>query len=165
MELIMPKQCPECGNKIGSNSDNCHRCAAHKRDKRDFQMIVPVVLIIVCLLVLLSLFPDKSPVYDSALHSTDAPQIPAPRPSTSSSAVHHTKSGCVACFSLDSLTTFAYIAVQKDAVAARKMFLSGECVSYPPGIEVYIIESDYIHVKIRPKGTTDILWTVRDLVD
>jgi hypothetical protein len=80
--------------------------------------------------------------------------------------LHFTKEKCIACLTQDSLNRLAQIIIQKDWEAAQKMLSNFECISYPVGSQVYIMESSgpYI-VKIRAKGSTDGLWTLRDFLN
>ena len=54
----------------------------------------------------------------------------------------------------------------KDSAAFEKVFKTGLVIILKPGLRVYVVESDWGgYIKIRPKGNTLELWTLREAVE
>ncbi|MGA3114820.1 MAG: hypothetical protein ABSF90_10370 [Syntrophobacteraceae bacterium] len=165
------KKCHECGKDISTGASNCPRCGASQIDWiRDGKWLTGCIIIIFAIIaafvfVMSFVFPVSNDNHPAVVKLSPAEQAKADA-KTHDPNLHFTKEGCVACLTKEDIDRFAVIVTQKDWGAVQKMLLSFDCISYPIDSPVYIMESPgFIKVKIRIKGSTEGLWTLRSFID
>jgi hypothetical protein len=77
---------------------------------------------------------------------------------------HFTNEGFIACYTEAQLDKVISFALDKDHTALAGMIMSEQCVFLKPNIPVYVMESGWTVVKIRIKGSTEGVWTVREAI-
>lgn len=75
----------------------------------------------------------------------------------------YTRSGFVGCFTEEELNRLLTIVLQNDKVAFSSIVKSGRCVILNGGAAVYVMDAlPSGIVKIRPRASTETIWTVAD---
>jgi len=78
--------------------------------------------------------------------------------------VYHTKAGYVVAQSKSDLSRFVGYASANDYGAMNAMLRSGRAIKMRAGLAVYIEDSSWGLIKIRPVGKIITVWTVREAV-
>ena len=76
-----------------------------------------------------------------------------------------TKSGYIGCVSKSSFDKYMKYAVDKDYAAAEVLLKSQQCFSLKAGVTVYLEDTSWGKVEIRPKGSTGTVWTITEAID
>ena len=78
--------------------------------------------------------------------------------------IYHTKAGYVVAQSKSDLSRFVGYASANDYGAMNAMLRSGRAIKMRAGLAVYIEDSSWGLIKIRPVGKIITVWTVREAV-
>ena len=81
---------------------------------------------------------------------------------TSLAQTYITVEGYSACTTKKYLNDLITYSTQKDYDAIQKLIDAGVCLQMAGGIEVYLMETSWGLVEVRPKGTTNTVWTVQE---
>jgi len=81
---------------------------------------------------------------------------------TSSAQAYVTTEGYSACTTKKYLNDLISYANQKDIGAIQQLIDAGVCLQMAAGIPVYLMDTSWGLVEIRPKGMTDTVWTVQE---
>lgn len=83
---------------------------------------------------------------------------------TSEAQTYTTKSGYVGCVTKSAFDKYMKYAVAKDYAAAETLVKNKLCFSLKAGITVYLEDTSWGKVEIRPKGLTGTIWTVMEAI-
>ena len=78
--------------------------------------------------------------------------------------IHYTEEGFVACSSRDALEDVLGVGDEMDQQVLKKKLENGQCFFLEAGTEVFVLQSEWGIVKIRPRATNQSYWTVREAV-
>tara|TARA_B100000989_G_C19502084_1_gene454746 strand:+ start:135 stop:440 length:306 start_codon:yes stop_codon:yes gene_type:complete len=82
----------------------------------------------------------------------------------SNAQTYTTKSGYVGCVSKSAFDKYMKYAVDKDYAAADALVKKQLCFSLKSGVTVYVEDTSWGKVEIRPKGLTGTIWTVMEAI-
>ena len=83
---------------------------------------------------------------------------------SSNAQSYTTNSGYVGCITKTYLDKYIKYAVDKDYEAAAVLTTNGFCFSLKPGVTVYLEDTSWGKVEIRPRGLTGTIWTVMEAI-
>ena len=83
---------------------------------------------------------------------------------TQAQTAYKTVEGYTACVSKKYINDMIAYSNQKDYDAIQVLLDAGVCLVIAEGITVYLMDSSWGVVEIRPKGMTDTVWTVREAI-
>ena len=83
---------------------------------------------------------------------------------TSEAQTYTTKSGYVGCITKSAFDKYMKYAVDKDYAAAETLVKNKLCFSLKAGVTVYLEDTSWGKVEIRPKGLTGTIWTVMEAI-
>ncbi len=75
-----------------------------------------------------------------------------------------TNSGYLAAYNKTSFDAVMECISNKDDECVNQLINSGQVIRLPEGMEVYLVDQTIATVKIRPKGSTNTLWTVIEAI-
>ena len=83
---------------------------------------------------------------------------------TSKAQTYTTNSGYVGCITKSAFDKYMKYAVAKDYAAAETLVKNQLCFSLKAGVTVYLEDTSWGKVEIRPKGLTGTIWTVMEAI-
>jgi hypothetical protein len=83
---------------------------------------------------------------------------------SSNAQTYTTKSGYAGCITKAYLDKYIKYAVDKDYDACNVLTSNGYCFSLKSGVTVYLEDTSWGSVEIRPKGLTGTIWTVMEAI-
>lgn len=82
------------------------------------------------------------------------------------SNIRTTKYGYYAAYNKETIQEAVRYAVQKDNEAFALLMMNGEIFKIPEGVEVHLLDQTFSGiVKIRIRGTTEEIWTIREALN
>lgn len=75
-----------------------------------------------------------------------------------------TKDGYSACISKNYINKLLDYANDRDYDAMQILYDNGVCISMKAGVTVYVADTSWGLVEIRPQGQTGTLWTVMEAI-
>jgi hypothetical protein len=83
---------------------------------------------------------------------------------TSEAQTYTTNSGYVGCVTKSAFDKYMKYAVAKDYAAVATLEKNNLCFSLKAGVTVYVEDTSWGKVEIRPKGLTGTIWTVMEAI-